>query len=193
MNIRYAMAIDLEKCVGCHACEMACKLENKVPVSTWRIWVKEGLKGKNPQVVKAFLPVLCNHCENPSCVTVCPVKAALRRDDGIVTVDPHRCIGCGYCMGACPYAQRHINPFIGIVQKCDFCIHRIEKGHAPACLLSCPNGAMIFGDINDKNSEIYKFITTHRVSVLKDYTGNKPQVFYASLDTSMANTKGMPE
>ncbi len=193
MKNRYAMVIDLEKCIGCHSCEVACKLENKVPISVWRIWVKEGLKGKYPKVTKVFLPVMCNNCENPTCVTVCPVKASIKREDGIVIVDPHRCIGCRYCMAACPYGMRYVNPLAEIVQKCDFCLHRVQKGLKPACALSCPNGAIIFGDLNDKNSEIYKFVTTNRVTALKEETGNKPHVFYKSMDSSFADKKGMPE
>lgn len=193
MKKRYAIGIDLNKCIGCHTCEMACKLENKVPISVWRIWVKEGLKGKFPLVRKVFLPVLCNHCENPTCVTVCPVKASIKREDGIVIVDPHRCIGCRYCMAACPYGMRHINPLIGIVQKCDFCLHRVENNNQPACVSSCPGKALVFGDLNDKNSEIYRFVTENNVSVLKEDTGNHPQAFYAGLDFSIADKKGMPE
>jgi len=193
MKNRYAMVIDLEKCVGCHTCEITCKLENKVPVSVWRMWVKEGVKGKYPNVNRVFLPVMCNHCENPTCVTVCPVKASIKRDDGIVIVDPHRCIGCRYCMAACPYGMRYINPLAEIAQKCDFCLHRVQKGLQPVCVLSCPNGALIFGDLNDKNSEIYKFVTKRRVTALKEETGNKPHVFYTSMDSSFADKKGMPE
>jgi len=193
MKKRYAIGIDLHKCIGCHTCELACKLENKVPISVWRIWVKEGLKGKFPLVRKAFLPVLCNHCENPTCVTVCPVKASIKREDGIVIVDPHRCIGCRYCMAACPYGMRHINPLIGIVQKCDFCLHRIEHNNQPACVMSCPTKALVFGDLNDKRSEIYRFVTENNVNVLKEDTGNHPQAFYSGLDFTIADKKGMPE
>lgn len=186
------MVIDLRKCIGCHSCELSCKLENKVPISIWRIWVKEGIKGHYPAVTRVYLPVLCNHCENPTCVTVCPVKASIKRDDGIVIVDPHRCIGCRYCMAACPYGMRHVNPLLGIVQKCDFCLHRVLEGETPACVLSCPNKAMIFGDINDKKSEISKFIAKNRVTVLKEDTGNQPYVFYVNLDGELADKKGMP-
>lgn len=193
MKKRYAIGIDINKCIGCHTCEISCKLENKVPISVWRIWVKEGLKGKYPLVRKVFLPVLCNHCENPTCVTVCPVKASIKREDGIVIVDPHRCIGCRYCMAACPYGMRHINPLMGIVQKCDFCLHRLENNQKPVCVLSCPTNAIVFGDLNDHNSEIYRFVTEHKVNVLKEDTGNKPQAYYSGLDFSIADKKGMPE
>lgn len=193
MKKRYAIGVDLNKCIGCHTCEIVCKLENKVPISVWRIWVKEGLKGKYPLVRKVFLPVMCNHCENPTCVTVCPVKASIKREDGIVIVDPHRCIGCRYCMAACPYGMRYVNPLIGIVQKCDFCLHRIENNNKPACVASCPAKALVFGDLNDKNSEIYRFVTENNISVLKEDTGNHPQAFYAGLDFTLADKKGMPE
>lgn len=189
---RYGMVIDLTKCIGCHSCELSCKLENKVPVSVWRIWVKEGIKGHYPDVTRVYLPLLCNHCDNPTCVTVCPVKASIKREDGIVIVDPHRCIGCRYCMAACPYGMRHINPLLGIVQKCDFCLHRVSEGEQPTCVLSCPNGAMIFGDLNDKKSEISKFLAKHRVTVIKEDTGNVPYVFYVNLDGELADKKGMP-
>ncbi len=190
---RYGMIIDLTRCTGCHSCELACKLENKVPISIWRMWVKEGVKGNYPDIMRVYLPILCNQCDNPTCVTVCPVKASIKRDDGIVIVDPHRCIGCRYCMAACPYGMRHVNPLLGIVQKCDFCLHRVTEGEKPACVISCPNGAMIFGDLSDKQSEISRYLAKHRVTVLKEDTGNLPHVFYVNLDGELADKKGMPE
>jgi Fe-S-cluster-containing dehydrogenase component len=96
-------------------------------------------------------------------------------------------------MAACPYGMRHINPLIGIVQKCDFCLHRIEHNNQPACVMSCPTKALVFGDLNDKRSEIYRFVTENNVNVLKEDTGNHPQAFYSGLDFTIADKKGMPE
>ena len=102
-RVRWAMVVDLRRCVGCHSCSIACKAEHEVPLGVWKTWVKTVEKGVYPNVTTLFLPWFCNHCERPICNTVCPVNAAYRRDDGIVLVDPHKCIGCNYCRAACPY------------------------------------------------------------------------------------------
>ena len=187
---RYAMLIDLRRCIGCHTCSVACKSANDVPLGVWRSWVKQIEKGTYPYVTKSFLPSLCNQCENPVCVTVCPTKASYRREDGIVLIDPHRCIGCRYCMSACPYDVRYVNPLKRIVQKCDFCVHRIDADLLPACVEACPVGARIFGDLNDPNSEIARLMATHPVQVLKPEMATKPQVFYIDADVEVMEAKG---
>jgi len=191
-NVRYGMVIDLRKCIGCHTCSVACKSENSVPLGVWRSWVKQIEKGRYPNVRKSFLPLLCNNCENPICVTVCPVKASYRREDGIVLVDPHRCIGCRYCMAVCPYDARYVNPLVNIVEKCYWCDHLVDRGLKPACVQACPTQARIFGDINDHNAEIGRLLATSPVQVIKPEMGTNPKVFYieADLDAMKTERKG---
>jgi len=181
-HVRYGMVIDLRKCIGCHTCSVACKRENAVPLGVWRSWVKQIEKGRYPYVRKSFLPLLCNNCENPICVTVCPVKASYQRKDGIVLVDPHRCIGCRYCMAVCPYDARYINPRVNIVEKCYWCFHLVDQGMKPACVDACPPQARIFGDLNDPNQELGKLLATNPVQVIKPEMGTYPKVFYIEAD-----------
>lgn len=179
---RYGILVDLRRCTACQTCQVSCKSENRVPLGVWRTWVKQIEKGRYPAVSKSFLPVLCNNCENPACVTVCPTKASVQRPDGIVIIDPHRCIGCRYCMAACPYSMRYINPLLGIAQKCDWCSRRIDAGLDPACVVDCPTEAIVFGDLNDPQSAISRMISTLPTSRLKVDMGTRPQAFYIGLD-----------
>ncbi len=117
-KVRWGMVIDLRRCTGCHACAIACKSENAVPLSVFRSWVKIIEKGKYPAVTRSFLPSMCNNCENPICVRNCPTQATYKREDGTVMVDPHRCIACKYCIASCPYEVRYLNPLKNYVQKC---------------------------------------------------------------------------
>jgi tetrathionate reductase subunit B len=176
------MLIDLRKCIGCHSCSVACKTENEVPPAVFRSWVKLMDKGVYPNARSLSLPVLCNNCENAVCVKVCPVKASFKRDDGIVMVDPHKCVGCKYCMAACPYQVRHLNPIRRYVQKCSFCYQRVDAGLMPACVETCPARARVFGDLNDPSSEIVKLLVENPTSVLKPESGTRPNVFYIALD-----------
>ncbi|MCL4535328.1 MAG: 4Fe-4S dicluster domain-containing protein [Bacteroidetes bacterium] len=128
-----------------------------------------------------FVPKLCNHCENPPCVQVCPVGATYRTPDGVVLVDKSWCIGCGYCIMACPYGARFIDPRTRTAGKCTFCYHRITKGLKTACVQACPFGARQFGNLNDPNDPVAKTIMTQRVVVLKDEYGTKPQAYYLGL------------
>lgn len=181
-KVRYGMVIDLRKCMGCNTCSVSCKVENDVPPGVFRSWVKVVEKGTYPNVRRSFLPILCNNCENPICLQNCPVNATWQREDGIVIVDPHRCIGCKYCIASCPYNVRHINPIRKIVQKCTFCHHRVDAGLQPACVESCPPGARIFGDLNDPDSEISKLLAENATQVLKPEMGTDPRVFYIAAD-----------
>lgn len=181
-NVRYGMAIDLRKCMGCNTCSVSCKVENDVPPGVSRSWVKVIEKGTYPNVRRSFLPALCNNCENPICLQNCPVNATWQRDDGIVMIDPHRCIGCKYCIASCPYNVRHVNPIKKIVQKCTFCHHRVDAGLQPACVESCPPGARVFGDLNDPGSEISKLLAENATQVLKPEMGTEPRVFYIAAD-----------
>ncbi|MBI5376195.1 MAG: 4Fe-4S dicluster domain-containing protein [Candidatus Schekmanbacteria bacterium] len=179
---RYAMVIDLRRCIGCHSCSVACKSENDVPLSVFRSWVKIIEKGQYPNVSRSFLPSLCNNCEKPICVQNCPTQASYQREDGIVMVDPHRCIACKYCIASCPYDVRFVNPIKRIVQKCYFCEHRVDQGIAPACVVTCLGHARIFGNIKDPDSEISKLLATNPVQVLKPDMATKPHVFYIAAD-----------
>ncbi len=182
---QYGMLIDTRRCYGVHACSVACKAEFNVPLGHTRSWVEFIEKGTYPDVSRNFLPRLCNHCSKPNCVTVCPTGATWKREeDGIVVVDPDICIGCKYCILACPYDQRFLNPDTGAADKCDFCIHRVSQGLEPACVEACPSRARIFGDLNDPDSEISRTIASNPVTVLRPEKGTEPNVFYIAADHS---------
>ncbi|MBF0284981.1 MAG: 4Fe-4S dicluster domain-containing protein [Magnetococcales bacterium] len=199
---RWGMLIDVTKCSsGCTACIDACRKENNVPLfnNPQRDihWIRKvELQDKAGRKPAVSLPVLCNHCENPPCVHVCPTEASFIRKDGVVLVDMHRCIGCRYCMIACPYKARSLvyhptslpkngNPDVpirgkGVVEKCTFCVHRLDAGRPPACVEACP-GAMLFGDLNDPGSPIAKRLKEVPTQVIRADLGLKPQVHYQGL------------
>lgn len=138
---------------------------------------------KKDDIKKAFfVPKLCNQCENPPCVQVCPVGATYQTPDGVVLVDRKWCIGCGYCIMACPYGVRFFHPVYHVAEKCTFCYHRITKGMKTACVEACPFGARMIGNIRDPNDPVAKIIQTQRVGVIKSEYGTKPQVYYIGLD-----------
>lgn len=180
---RYAMVIDTRRCIGCQACSVACKTENDVPLGETRNWVEYIEKGVFPNVHRSFLPRLCNHCEKPQCVSVCPTGATYKREeDGIVVIDSDVCIGCKYCIQACPYGMRFINPKTGTADKCDFCLHRVEKGLVPSCVNTCQGRARIFGDLNDPESEVSKMVASNSTTVLRPEMGTEPMVYYIDAD-----------
>ena len=182
-KVQYAMVIDTRRCIGCHACTVACKSENDVPLGYNRSWVEYTEKGDFPNVDRSFLPRLCNHCSEPACVDVCPTGATYKREeDGIVVVDPDICIGCKYCIHACPYDARYLNPVTGSVDKCDFCLHRVSQGLVPSCVNTCQGRARIFGDINDPESEVSKLLAQNSYTVLLKDMGTHPNVFYIGAD-----------
>lgn len=207
---RLAMVVNLKNCKdGCTDCIDACHGVHNVPEIAnpkdeikW-IWTEQydkafpdqehrfiggGMKG-SPAIL------LCNHCDNPSCVRVCPTKATFKREDGIVMMDYHRCIGCRFCMAACPYGSRSFNwkdpmPFIkkinpdfptrtkGVVEKCNFCEERLAKGLIPACVESCKNKALVFGNVEDTNSEIREILRSNYTIRRKPGLGTGPQIYY---------------
>jgi len=182
---QYGMLIDTRKCIGCHTCSVACKSENEVPLGVTRSWVEYTEKGVYPNASRHFLPRLCNHCRHPQCVDVCPTGATYKRpQDGIVVVDSGLCIGCKYCVQACPYDARFLNPVTGFADKCDFCIHRVSKGLVPSCVNSCIGGARIFGDISDPTTEISRLLATNPTTVLRPGKGTEPNVYYIGADHS---------
>ncbi len=156
---RYAMVTDLRKCVACEACTAACNAEWNVPAGFARTHVKRtGVAGTFPQLTSAAYVAQCNHCDRPPCIDVCPSGATFRSDDGIVKVDRELCIGCGYCVAACPYDARFVDPEKKKVDKCDFCAERLARGQLPACVTTCTANAKHFGDLEDPNSDVHRMV-----------------------------------
>ena len=156
---RYAMLIDLDRCVGCQACTVACKSEWAVPLGGARTRVRSaGTRGEYPKFESSFYASQCNHCDCPSCIPACPTGATYQDSSGTVRVNRELCIGCGSCVAACPYDARYIDSVAGKVDKCDFCATRVEKGLQPACVLTCPAKAKSFGDLEDSSGGIYNAV-----------------------------------
>jgi Fe-S-cluster-containing dehydrogenase component len=207
---RWGMAIDVRKCPpGCTECITACHTRHNVPdfgnpkdeirwigtAKMEQVFPAE-THPRIPEVVKELaVPVLCNHCEDPPCVRVCPTKATFKRPDGIVMMDYHRCIGCRFCMAACPYGSRSMNfrdprPFIktinpdfptrtkGVVEKCNFCEERLAKGILPACVIACPQKALTFGDVEDPGSDIRRLLDEKFSLRRRQELGTGPQIYY---------------
>ncbi|MGA7684153.1 MAG: 4Fe-4S dicluster domain-containing protein [Terriglobales bacterium] len=180
--MKYGFVIDNRKCIGCHACTVACKTENHVPLGVNRTWVKYVEKGAYPNTRRVFQVTRCNHCEKPPCVTICPTTAMYQRKDGIVDFNSDRCIGCKACMQACPYDSIYIDPDEGTAAKCHFCAHRTEVGLEPACVIVCPEHAIIAGDLSDQSSEISQLVARETVRVRRPEQGTQPKLFYIDAD-----------
>ncbi len=176
--VRYAMAIDVERCIGCEACMVACKTENEVPLGFYRLRMHETVVGTFPNLQGEFRLEQCYHCENAPCVSVCPTGATYKTAEGLVLVDATKCTGCKACVTACPYGMRYVTPD-GYVDKCTFCQHRVTQGQVPACVETCPSQARSFGDLDNPESAVSKAIAgARRVDVQKPQTGAKPKLFY---------------
>ncbi len=229
MTKHWGMVIDLNRCIGCWTCAIGCKAINNEPLgifwnrvltnqpndssqtlppATEAIDVPHGVF---PHLALSYQPTACQHCQNAPCEKVCPVSATFRREDGVVLVDYERCIGCRYCIAACPYGARVFNwkkgqyspdfpvgygqdyrtderlvftPVrpVGITEKCTFCVERIDEGQQPICVELCPAGARIFGDLNDPESEVSKAIEQHGGRQLMSELGTNPSVYYLPAD-----------
>jgi Fe-S-cluster-containing dehydrogenase component/formate-dependent nitrite reductase membrane component NrfD len=182
--MRYGFVIDQRKCIGCHACTVACKEENGVPLGAFRTWVKYVERGRYPDTRRYFAVLRCNHCDNAPCVTICPTVALYRRPDGIVDFDGDRCIGCKSCMQACPYDALYIDPATNTAAKCHYCAHRVEVGLEPACVVVCPERAIIAGDLDDPATPIARLVATEQVQVRKAEQGTRPKLFYLGADAA---------
>lgn len=185
MPKRYGMLIDLKRCIGCHTCSFACKVENRTPVGVdWHRVITIGgnhldtPSGVYPNVSMHWLPVPCMHCENPPCADVCPESAIARRADGIVLIDQEKCSGCQECLPACPYGVLQYNPQTEAVEKCTLCTHRIDQGSNPFCVDACVWGARVFGDLSDPESEISRAIVRKQGEVALPEEGTSPAVYY---------------
>jgi Fe-S-cluster-containing dehydrogenase component len=174
----WGKVIDHTRCIGCHACTTACKSENQVPLSVTRTFVKNVDVGRFPQARRAFQVTRCNQCTDAPCVTACPTSAMYTRPDGIVDFDKRACIGCKACMAACPYDAIFINPDDHCAEKCNFCAHRLEVGLEPACVVVCPTGAIIVGDLNDPDSEVSRVVGREPVAVRRPEKETRPKLFY---------------
>ena len=200
---RWAYVIDTSKCIGCGACVRACKQENDVPDGFVRTWVERYISGPGGSYVDSpkgglegfppvptaftptksfFVPKMCNHCKETPCVQVCPVGASYQTKDGVVLVDGQSCIGCGYCVQACPYGSRFLHPETHTAEKCTWCYHRITKGLKPACVEVCPTSTRAFGDMLREDDPVRHTIEHERVSIMQGHLLTQPQCFYLHLD-----------
>jgi Fe-S-cluster-containing dehydrogenase component/formate-dependent nitrite reductase membrane component NrfD len=191
--VQLGFVIDHSRCIGCHACTVACKSENEVPVGSFRTWVKYTESGSFPEVRRSFAVLRCNQCTNPPCVDICPVSALAKGANGVIDVDPAACIGCKSCMQGCPYDALYINSDTGTAEKCHFCAHRTEVGLAPACAVVCPTEAIVPGDFHDPLSRVSQLKAEGDLTARKTEAGTNPNVFYrdvapAGIDPSLTNT-----
>ncbi len=161
---------------------MACKTEHQVPLGVNRTWVKYIEKGEWPDTKRFFSVMRCNHCTDAPCVEICPTTALFKRADGIVDFATDRCIGCKSCMQACPYDALYIDPGEHTAQKCNYCVHRVEVGLEPACVIVCPEQAIIAGDLDDPNTRISRLVATEQVFVRAPEQGTKPNLFYKGVE-----------
>ena len=201
---KLGLAINTGRCIGCHTCANACKMQNNVPMGMlWNRVLTEGCEvidgalGDYPNLSRTYLPVACQHCENPACLRVCPTGATYKDTLGRVEVDYEKCIGCRMCMAACPYNARVFNwsdpkrePDFnygdadvpvrtkGVAEKCTLCKERTDRGDEPMCVACCPTSARIFGDLDDPESEISVVLRERNATVLLEEQGTRPQVHY---------------
>jgi len=188
MKKQLAMVIDSSLCIDCKGCMTACKVENKVAAGNWRNWIKQQEPDFEHSVLldktrsMHFQPGNCMHCDNPTCVQACPTSATYKdTEDGTVKVNEKLCIGCGSCIPACPYGARYRHPEKKKVDKCDFCERRRFRGELPACVVTCPTKARVFGDLSDPESEAVRLLRRNKtVRVINPKTDTQPNIYYLS-------------
>ena len=198
---RYGMAIDLRICISCNSCTVACKAEHGTQPGVFWGKVLEQESGQYPKVIRMFVPVLCNHCTDAPCVKVCPSGASHTREDGLVLIDYRKCVGCKACIAACPYDARtfvgtrkyyfpntpiphgveELKAAVGVVQKCNLCVHRLDKDDVPACVEVCPTSCRVFGNMENEESELGQLMKRERCVRLLENKGTNPNVYYILL------------
>ena len=184
MSKRYGLVIDLDRCLGCQTCRIACKVENSldkgsgIRVDTVGGAYQDTPKGKYPNLSMYFLPVPCMHCGDPPCLDACPEEAIYKRQDGIVLIDEEKCTGCQLCIPACPYDALVYDDNRDLVVKCTLCHHRIDEGLEPFCMVCCDIEAIFLGDLNDPGSKVSKLISKRSAYTLKPEAGTAPAVYY---------------
>ena len=191
---RYAFVIDAARCIDCRACLVACRAEWETPLGQTRIWVRTGgVQGTFPNLSQEFVPYQCQHCEDPWCIQACPTGATFQRADGLVLVNTDACIGCGFCVEACPFHARFINSETGKADKCSGCYTRVDAGEKPACVATCVGGSRMFGDINDPTSDVSQAIKGRKVTrLITDQVDTEPMVYYLSTLTPPAAVTVQP-
>ena len=206
----WGVGIDITQCIGCGMCAKGCKMENDVPDDPFyfRTWVEQytilhdgevliqspngsidGFTQPVPEeeIFKTFfVPKMCNHCAKSPCTQVCPVGATFESPDGVALVDEKYCIGCAYCVQACPYGCRYIHPEKKVADKCTLCYHRLKEGADPVCMEICPNGARLYGDLRDRESRLLKFLREHDYQVLKPHLNTGSKLFYNALTAEIS-------
>ncbi len=185
--MNFGFVIDNRKCIGCHACTVACKSENDVPIGVNRTWVKYVEKGEFPDTRRLFNVMRCNHCADAPCVDICPTEALYTRKDGIVDFDDRRCISCKACTQACPYDAIYLHPETMTAAKCNYCTHRTDIGLEPACVVVCPEHAIISGDMDNPETEISHLLARETTTVRKPEKGTNPKLFYIDGDRIALN------
>ncbi|MFH1140802.1 MAG: 4Fe-4S dicluster domain-containing protein [Chloroflexota bacterium] len=184
MAKRFGLVIDQERCIGCHACTVACKLENGIETGSWTHVETVGgaemdtASGTFPHLSMYYTLRFCMHCANPPCLDACPTEAIYKRDDGIVLIDAEKCNGCLACVPVCPYNALTYNEGSGVVEKCTLCSHRIDQGLEPFCVLCCEGNAMLFGDLEDPDSAASRLVTERQGQVLEPDMGTRPAVYF---------------
>ncbi|MDP2645696.1 MAG: 4Fe-4S dicluster domain-containing protein [Desulfobacterales bacterium] len=189
MAKQLGLLFDLRRCIGCHTCVIACKVENRLEGNfSWiRVPTENGAmadlpQGQYPKLSLHWQPAACMHCRKPSCMEACPDEAITKRPDGIVLIDPDKCTGCQNCISACPYDAVRFNAAENVAEKCTLCHERVERDLLPFCVQECGMGAISFGDMDDPGSAVSGLVTRRKGYVLKPEEGNEPSNYYLDPD-----------